>query len=190
MPLATPRRSTPPRSTPRRSTPPRSNPPRSTPPRSTPPRSTQRFADRLYDSVNPSAIPPHRAVATYANGAYAVSRAQVAGRRTVFWIDTNGSDPAASILDVEPGDATPGRAAVWARHRLHEHPHKLARIYTMLSWWPAVRAAVATLPPHMRSHIRWWIADPTGVPHMVRGADATQWFWGHSYDISTAKPRF
>lgn len=145
---------------------------------------------RIFDSVTPTAIPAHRAVATYATGAYAVSRAQLAGRRTVFWIDTNGTDPNASILDVEPGDATPTQAATWAWHRLHAHPHALARIYTMLSWWPAVRAAVATLPPHMRSHIRWWIADPTGVPHLVPGSDATQWYWGHSYDISTATPRF
>jgi hypothetical protein len=39
----------------------------------------------------------------------------------------------------------------------------------------------------MHSHIRWWIADPTGSPHIVPGADATQWYWGTGFDESTAK---
>jgi hypothetical protein len=144
----------------------------------------------IYDSVTPSAIPAHHAVATYATGNYAVTPAQVAGRRTVLWIDTNGSDPNASILDVEPGDATPAGAAAWARARLTAHPHALARIYTMLSEWGATKAAIGTLPPRMRAHVRWWIADPTGYPHLVPGSDATQWYWGHNFDKSTATPRF
>jgi hypothetical protein len=40
----------------------------------------------------------------------------------------------------------------------------------------------------MQHQVRWWIADPTGTPHIVPGADATQWYWGHSYDITTARP--
>ena len=144
----------------------------------------------IYDSVTPSAIPAHRPVATYATGAYAVQASQVAGHHPVLWIDTNGSDPHASVLDVEPGDATPTTAASWAFHRLKENPHGLARIYTMRSEWPATQAAIHGLPSWMRSHIRWWIADPTGVPHIVPGSDATQWFWGPHYDITTANPRF
>ncbi|MHB1594466.1 MAG: hypothetical protein ACYCO9_03630 [Streptosporangiaceae bacterium] len=144
----------------------------------------------IYDSVTPSAIPSHRAVATYATGNYAVSHRQVANRRTVLWIDTTGYDYAASILDVEPGDATPSMAGRWAWHRLHRYPHALARIYTMRSEWPAVKAAVARLPRQMRARIRWWIADPTGRRHLVAGSDATQWYWGHGFDISMAKPRF
>jgi hypothetical protein len=140
--------------------------------------------------VTPGAIPAHHAVATYATGNYAVSRHQVASRRTVLWIDTTGYDYAASILDVEPGDATPTLAAQWAWHRLHRYPHSLARIYTMMSEWPAVKAAVAGFPAPLRARIRWWIADPTGQPHIVPGADATQWYWGNSYDITLAKPRF
>lgn len=143
----------------------------------------------FYDSVTPSAIPPHHLVATYATGPYAVSAAQVAGRQ-VMWIDTIGSDPRASALDIEPTDATPTGAAIWARAKLTADPHALARLYTNISEWPAVQAAVATLPAQMRSHIRWWIADPTGYPHIVPGADATQWYWGSSYDISSATPRF
>jgi len=53
-----------------------------------------------------------------------------------------------------------------------------------------VQQAVASLPQSLRSHIRWWIADPTGYPHIVPGSDATQWYWGPNYDISTALPGF
>ena len=42
----------------------------------------------------------------------------------------------------------------------------------------------------MQSKVRYWIADPTGVPHVVAGASATQWYWGNSYDITTANPNF
>jgi hypothetical protein len=145
---------------------------------------------RFYDSVTPSAFPPHSVVATYATGSYTVSPSQVAGQKTVIWIDVTGYDYAASALDVEPGDATPTLAASWAMHRLQAHPKAIARIYTMLSEWPAVKAAVAALPAKMRSHIRYWIADPTGYPHIVPGSSATQWYWGTNIDISTATPGF
>jgi len=144
----------------------------------------------IYDSVTPSALPRHNAVATYATGNYAASPSQVAGHKTVLWIDTTGYDHAASVLDVEPGDATPAMAGTWVFHRLHNNPHAIARLYTMQSEWPAVKAAVAKLPAHMRAQVRYWIADPTGSPHLVPGSDATQWSWGNSVDISTATPRF
>ncbi len=144
----------------------------------------------IYDSVIPSAIPAHDLVATYATGPFAVSPSQVAGRGPVLWIDVYGTDYEASALDVEPGDATPALAANWAWHRLSAHPDAIAHIYTALSEWPAVQAAVATLPAWMRARIRWWIADPTGIPHIVPGSDATQWYWGSGYDITTATPRF
>jgi pentapeptide repeat protein len=144
----------------------------------------------IYDSVTPSALPAHNAAATYATGNYAASPSQVAGHKTVMWIDVTGYDHSASVLDVEPGDATPSMAASWAWHRLHDNPKALARIYTMRSQWPAVKAAIGHLPANMRSHVRYWIADPTGSPHIVPGSDATQWYWGKSYDISTATPRF
>lgn len=145
---------------------------------------------QMYDSVIPSALPANHAAAAYATGPYATSRSHVSSKGPVFWIDTMGSDPGASVLDVEPGDATPAIAATWARNRLSTRPHAVARIYTMISEWAAVKAAVAGLPHGMQSRIRWWIADPTGVAHLVPGSDATQWYWGTSYDISTATARF
>ena len=144
----------------------------------------------IYDSVTPSAIPPHQAVATYATGGYAVPAANVANRGRVLWIDTRGTDPGAQALDVEPGCASPATAATWASARLTAQPNVVARVYTMISEWPAVKAAIATLPPWMQSRVHYWIADPTGVNHVVPGSWATQWYWGHSYDISTAQPGF
>jgi hypothetical protein len=141
----------------------------------------------IYDSVTPWAIPAHQKVATYANGNYAVSPGEVAGRGQVAWIDVSGSDINASALDVEPGNATPSIAANWALDKLRAQPGGVAWIYTMESEWPAVKYAVATtVPTRMWSHIHWWIADPTGVPHLVPGSSATQWYWGPHYDISEA----
>ena len=145
----------------------------------------------FYDSVTPGQIPTGHVVATYADGPYAVSPSQVTGAKWVLWIDVNGSDPTnAQVLDVEPGDATPTTAAAWAQQRLTAHPNGYAVIYTMLSEWSAVKDAIAALPASMQSHVRYWIADPTGVPHVVPGSSATQWDWGQNFDISTALPSF
>jgi hypothetical protein len=145
----------------------------------------------MYDSVTPSAIPGGKAVAVYADGGYAASPSQVTGHGQVTWIDTNGSDPkGANALDVEPGDATPTQAASWAHERLTAHPGATAVIYTMRSDWAAAKAAVSSLPKSMQSHVKWWIADPTGVAHIVPGASATQWYWGTNYDISSVAPGF
>jgi hypothetical protein len=144
----------------------------------------------MYDSVTPGQIPGNHPVATYATGGYAVSQAQVSGKQ-VIWIDTDGSAPAkASVLDIEPGNVDPSAAAGWAKARLAANPHAVVRIYTMLSQWDAAKASIHTLPGWMQSHVKWWIADPTGVQHVVPGSDATQWYWGPSYDISTVNPGF
>ena len=144
----------------------------------------------IYDSIIPEDIPPHRQVATYATGGYAVTPDRVAGRGPVLWIDTKATDPAAGALDIEPGDATPEMAAPWVRAKLHADPHALAILYTGPLEWPLVKASVSTLPSWMQARVRWWIANPTGYPHLVPGSDATQWFWGPGYDISSATPRF
>jgi hypothetical protein len=145
----------------------------------------------IYDSVTPSAIPASQySIASYADGHYAATASQVAGRGSVLWIDVTGSNPSAAVLDVEPGDASPAVAASWAWHKLHSDPSAVARIYTMRSEWPSVQAAMSQLPSQMQSHVHYWIADPTGVNHLVPGSDATQWYWGSHYDITTANPGF
>jgi hypothetical protein len=60
----------------------------------------------------------------------------------------------------------------------------------MRSEWAAAQASIASLPHWQQHHVRWWIADPTGTPHVVPGSDATQWYWGTHYDISTVNPGF
>jgi hypothetical protein len=146
---------------------------------------------QLYDSVTPSSIPASsQAVAVYANGHYAAAPGQVGKRGLTLWIDTNGSDTHADVLDVEPGDATPTQAAAWVQQKLNDSPNSTAIIYTMRSDWGAVQSAVNQLAWWMPSHTKYWIADPTGVPHIVPGAEATQWYWGQNYDISTAMPDF
>jgi hypothetical protein len=145
----------------------------------------------IYDSVTPKDIPAeHHTVATYINGRYKASQSDVAGRHKVLWIDTTGGNPSADVLDVEPGDATPATAAHWAYQRLHRDPNAQCCIYTMRSLWPAVRATIHHLPSSMGDHVHWWIADPTDHPHVVPGSDATQWYWGRHFDISTANPGF
>jgi hypothetical protein len=144
----------------------------------------------IYDSVVPQTIPAGQVVATYATGAHPIPTSAVAGRHTVIWIDTLGTDPSANALDIEPGCASPAQAAGWVRERLTAHPDATAILYTTISQWSTVQADVASLPSSMRAKIRWWIADPTGSPHMLPGAQATQWYWGSSYDISTALPGF
>jgi hypothetical protein len=145
---------------------------------------------QFYDSVIPNAIPPHHLIATYATGGHPTPPAAVAGRGPILWIDVDGSDPAASALDIEAGTVPASVAPVWVRQKLSAQPKALAVLYTSISEWPAVQAAVAPLPSWMRSRIRWWIADPTGYQHIVPGSDATQWYWGSGYDISTATSRF
>jgi hypothetical protein len=144
----------------------------------------------VYDSVTPEAIPGNPVVATYADGPRPDSPSMVAGRGQVIWISITGYDYNASALDIEPGCASPSQAAGWVSQRLTLHPHGVAILYTMISDWSAVQANVASLPSWMKSHIRWWIADPTGTPHIVPGSQATQWYWGPNYDISTALPGF
>jgi len=140
----------------------------------------------IYDSVTPGNLPHGKVAAVYTNGAYAASAAQVAGHKSVLWIDTNGSNPGATVLDVEPGDATPHGAAVWVQQRLAKHPNSVAIVYTMRSAWQDVKANVAHLPKWQQHKVRYWIADPTGAQHMVPGADATQWYWGANIDVSVA----
>jgi hypothetical protein len=172
----------------------RSGPPRSgsqaAAPAAAPAPAGKQYPYLVYDSVIPDAIPAGHVVATYATGPQAVPASAVAGDKAVLWIDVNGTDPAASAVDVEPGDVTPNVVPGWVQARLKADPQGVAIIYTMLSEWPQVQAAVATLPSWMQARVRWWIADPTGYPHVVPGASATQWYWGPAYDISTALPGF
>jgi hypothetical protein len=143
----------------------------------------------IYDSVLPGALPASHVAAVYATGPYAVPETAVQGHGQVLWIDVRGTDPAADVLDIEPGCASPASAAAWVTARLTEYPNSLAVMYTSIAEWALVKGEVAGLPGWMQARLRWWIANPTGYPHLVPGSDATQWYWGSSVDISTATSR-
>jgi len=144
----------------------------------------------IYDSVTPTSVPWGKSVAAYANGNFRASVSDVAHHGNVLWIDINGSNPDAMVLDVEPGDATPAGAAHWVQARLNRHRNSIAIVYTFRAAWPSVKHHVRGLPSWMRSRVHYWIADPTGVPHVIPGSSATQWYWGKHYDISTANHNF
>jgi hypothetical protein len=155
----------------------------------------------MWDSVTPTAVPAGKVLATYIDGPYAQPQAHAK-----LWIDTNGSAPAkAQVLDVEPGDATPASAATWAQTRLDTNPGAHTVIYTMRSQWDATKASLkAKLTTGQYKKVKWWIADPTGTRHDIKGADAVQYWWGGTgqnpsaigqtknlnVDVSTVKTSF
>lgn len=145
----------------------------------------------FFDSASPGNLPPGApAVAVYANGPYQASSAQVAGKSRVIWIDTNGSDPHAKALDIEPGDAVASQAGPWAAAHVAQ-THTPALIYNTLSEWSAVRQSVSQEPASVQADTQYWIADPTGIPHIVPGSVATQWAWnGIRWDADSATGGF
>lgn len=144
----------------------------------------------FYDSIDPETVPAGAEVATYATGAHPTPASLVAGRKNVIWIDTEGTDPRAQAIDVEPGCASPSQVPQWVQSHLTDDPGTVAIVYTTISEWSQVQQDVSSLPASMQSKIRWWIADPTGSPHIVPGSQATQWYWGSNYDESEALPSF
>lgn len=78
------------------------------------------------------------------------------------------------VCDCESGDLSPVEAASWAVGELWYS--RRPTIYCNLSTWPYVIQALK-LHGVNQSMIDWWIADPTGVPHLVPGSVATQDRW-------------
>jgi hypothetical protein len=144
----------------------------------------------FYDSIDPETVPAGAEVATYATGANPTPASLVAGRKKVLWIDTEGTDPQAQVIDVEPGCASPSQVPQWVQSHLADDVGSVAIVYTTISEWSEVQQDVSALPASMQADIRWWIADPTGYPHIVPGSQATQWYWGANYDESEALPSY
>lgn len=74
-------------------------------------------------------LPDHSVVpvslqAGYVNGSFAWK-----SRHPDVWIDVNGSDPKAHVLDCETGDATPDKTPGWAKAHNGENPAFPAVIY-------------------------------------------------------------
>lgn len=149
----------------------------------------------MYDSTRPWLIPNSaQYIAIYYNGAYAADRAKVQAqypRARIFTIDVLGTAAAqCGIADVETGDMTPADVPGWVDERLAAGPNFLARLYSNLSTWPAVKAEVAKLSAAARQHVVYFVANPTGAPHIVPGSDGTQYEWGSEWDASEIDERF
>lgn len=141
----------------------------------------------MYDAVTEEAIPAGKPVAGYSNGNYVSDPGAYKSPVDIKWIDVTGENHNAQVLDLEPGNGGPSMAAGWVAERIAEHPDDIAIIYTMKSWWEPVKQSINTLPLDVQDHVRYWIADPTGVEHMLPGASATQWYWGQDLDKSLVK---
>lgn len=150
----------------------------------------------MYDSINPDLIPaglvgPGDYVALYRNGRFAATPEQAARWDNRFFIDVIGdAADECSIADIETGDMTVDEIPPWCERRHSEHPRGMLRIYVNLGNWPAARLRVAELQPEVIDLVRWWVANPTGSPHIVPGSDATQWLWQGSYDQSLCHETF
>lgn len=137
----------------------------------------------MYDSTKPSLIPADVAmVAGYINGMYAWSQAD--WRRfphaAHVRIDVTGADPFGSdVADVERGDLSIAGAVQWVEMRQRER-----------GWWSCCyvdRSNLAELRDAMGNlHTMFWVADWTGVPHVVEGERicAVQYLSTSHYDVS------
>jgi hypothetical protein len=140
----------------------------------------------MYDSVNPNGIPAGgQLICGWVDGAYgprdpygwtAGAWARFPGQIPVR-IAALSSTRGAQVYDVENGDLTPEQAiAVLDRERAAgNNPTIYGSQYTV----GQVKALLAA-----RSEPPWWVADPTGIEHMLPGAVATQWLWKPGYDQS------
>ena len=147
----------------------------------------------MYDSTNCNAIPVDAvAVAGYVDGAVYTwpeacwSRWNPQTTRLIK-ISVWGPWHAGNCLDIETGDATPEQAGPWAYNRIQNgviHPI----CYCSVSNFSKVIASL--VKAEVRSQSQLWVADPTGVPHIYPGSDATQYGWNAGYDLSLCQPWF
>ena len=132
-------------------------------------------------------------VAAYANGLYKTTSAAVAGRfegLPEVWIDVNGTDVYADVLDVETGDATLAGAVAWVKAKLATKPVYPPVVYCDRSTLTPLFNAMSAGGLHVGTHFRLWIATLDGtktVPDMT-GVTAVQYAGqpqtGHHYDES------
>ncbi len=136
----------------------------------------------LYDSTDPTQIPKDAPmVAGYVGGRWTTwgQLAQLFPDAVRISIAIDSSEDA-DVLDVEQGDAVPSDVPAWVERQRARGADPTVYC-SRVSMWPAVQAAVGAVgiaPPH------YWVADYTGVAHLVPGSAATQWTDAGLYDIS------
>ena len=146
----------------------------------------------MYDSTDPDMIPDGAFALLYGSGPFdAHDYPRLDRFAHVLWIDVTAEAwQECSILDVETFDATPADVPAWVKRRIDSRDGP-ARIYCNISTWPAVRSEVLHgLDWAYRRQIRYWIANPTGVAHLVPGSAACQYEWAGGFDRTLALERF
>jgi hypothetical protein len=143
-----------------------------------------------WDSASGDFPPRARLRALYVNGEYAAR--PVKYRRGQIWIDVDGSEPAGAFwLDVERGDATPGRVASWLDER-EKSGAGWGGIYCDRDSLPAVEQAAGERP-----HALWvatldgtaQITLPGGSGHLVAVQDYPASMVGLDADLSIVVDR-
>lgn len=132
----------------------------------------------MYDSTEPNQIPTvpdePQAVAGYVGGKWPTFRELTNrfphARRLSIAINANED---ADCLDIETGDAAPIYAPAWVHRQKALGKHRPC-VYANRSTMPAVERALLASGINLHE-IRRWVADYTGVPHFLPGADAVQW---------------
>lgn len=147
----------------------------------------------MYDSVDVGQIPAHPfAAAGYTAGSWATWPRIRALAQHAISIAIHSSYRA-DCLDDEPGDATPSEAGPWALQDIRAG-FRVPCVYSDLSEMPAVKASLARwLGSGWRARVMLWLAWYRGVPGLVTGYDAVQ-YWDHclgrNLDCSTVSLRF
>jgi hypothetical protein len=125
-------------------------------------------------------LPGCQLAAGYINGRFAWTPADWArfGSMPKVRIDVNGHNPgAASVLDVETGDATPPEAAVWVKARRVAFPGTAPTIYCNRTTAVLVEAAMQLAGLHLATMYTLWIATLDGTRTLpdMRGVVAVQY---------------
>lgn len=141
----------------------------------------------MHDGVTVADLPANATmVAAYVDGQYANAHTmrQRFPHAKLVTITVTGQ-AGANVIDCEPGDVGPNKAASWAAAEVKAGRHPT--IYCMASSWPTVKKAV--VKQGIRGKVNYWIADYDGKPEVPAGAVAKQYLGspgnspGH-YDVS------
>jgi hypothetical protein len=138
----------------------------------------------MYDSTNPAEIPLNATlVASYVDGYGGYDEAvSIFGAAKCVSISVGNND--ADVADVEPGAMVSSDLPDWVDRQV---ARGVARpvIYSDQSQWQANIDAVGD------RDVAYWIATDSGDPTQeISGADAVQYLFGGSYDLSYVLPSF
>jgi len=146
---------------------------------------------KMYDAVDVAAIPADaRIVGAYVDGAWPTAKSpQVAAMRAqgvqIVTISVTGSTLDADVIDIEPGNISVQAGVVWCERKLARGDRPT--VYASRSWIPQIEDALRLIGV-APSLVDYWVADWTGVPHLVPGSVATQYAnppqSGGNYDVS------